>query len=286
LRRSSTRCSNTAPSAVIIAVDFYQDVILSEPAVADLPLGAHYHAWTPETIAHLWSIWASNRFLRAQFYPSAYYEALVDEARPYLGTPSVVADIGCGSGTVLSVLRQRQIGARLLGVDLSEASIATLRARWSGDPSVGLQVGSITGTGLPDGSCDLVVCTETLEHLFPADFGDGLAEIARVLVPGGRLLASVPLEERPNFVVCPECHAIFTPYQHMLFNFTIRALSEALDARGLEIAHVIHPIDTGVPRRAWKRFVKDRVLRPWFPGLSRRLFRVAGVSGFVARKRV
>jgi hypothetical protein len=48
--------------------------------------------------------------------------------------------------------------------------------------------------------------------------------------------------------------------------------------------HVIHPIDTGVPRRAWKRWLKDRVLRPLFPGLTRRLFRVAGVSGFVARK--
>jgi hypothetical protein len=49
--------------------------------------------------------------------------------------------------------------------------------------------------------------------------------------------------------------------------------------------HVIHPIDVGVPRKAWKRFVKDRVLRRLLPGLSRRLFRVAGVSGFVARKR-
>jgi hypothetical protein len=49
--------------------------------------------------------------------------------------------------------------------------------------------------------------------------------------------------------------------------------------------HVIHPIDTGVPRRAWKRFVKDRILRPFFPKLTRRLFRVAGVSGFLARKR-
>ena len=274
------------PSSCSTDVDFYRDVIMSEPAAAaDLPLGAHYHVWTPETIAQLWSIWANNRFLRSQFYPSGYYEALLDEARPYLGTPSVVADIGCGSGTVLSVLRERRIGARWVGVDLSDASIAALRARWASDPLMAFQVGSITSTGLPDASCDLVVCTETLEHLFPADFGDGLGEIARVLTPGGRLLASVPLEERPNFVVCPGCHAIFTPYQHMLFNFTIRALGEALDTRGLEILHVIHPIDTGVPRRAWKRVLKEWVLRPLFPGVARRLFRVAGVSGFVAQKR-
>ncbi len=267
-------------------VDFYEDVIATEPgAAADLPLGAHYHAWTPQTIAALWSIWATNRLLRRQFYPASYYEALLDEARRHLDTPSVVADIGCGSGTVLSVLRRRRIGARLIGVDLSEAAIATLRAKWADQASFTFQVGTITHTGLPDASCDLVVCTETLEHLFPGDFRNGLTEIGRVLAPGGRLLATVPLEERPNFVVCPECHTIFAPYQHMLFNFTIAALNDALGASGLEIVHVIHPIDTGVPRRAWKRFVKDRVLRPLFPGVARRLFRVAGVSGFVARKR-
>jgi hypothetical protein len=70
----------------------------------------------------------------------------------------------------------------------------------------------------------------------------------------------------------------------MLFNFTIAELAIALRPHGLEIAHVIHPIDLGVPRRAWKRWLKDRVLRRLFPGLTRRLFRVAGVSGFVARK--
>jgi SAM-dependent methyltransferase len=267
-------------------VDFYQDVIAAERADAsELPLGAHYHTWTDETIAALWSIWANNRCLRKQFYPAAYYDALLDEARPYLGRTSVVADIGCGSGTVIGVLRRRQMGTRVVGVDLSEASVEALRTRWAGDAAVGFQVGSITRTGLGDGSCDLVICTETLEHLFPDDFRAGVREIARVLAPGGSLLASVPLEEKPAFVVCPECHAIFTPYQHMLFNFTIAALGDALGGHGLDIVRVIHPIDIAEPRRAWKRFVKERVLRPWFPGLTRRLFRVAGVSGFVARKR-
>ena len=266
-------------------MDFYQDVIGTAQTSADLPLGAHFHAWTPDSIAQLWTIWANNRLLRRQFYPAAYYEALVDEARAHLGAPSTVADIGCGSGTVLSVLRERRIGSRLVGIDLSEASVATLRDRWKDDPAFTLQVGSIARTGLPDGSVDLVVCTETLEHLFPNDLRDGLREIARVLAPGGRLLASVPLDERPAFVVCPECHAIFAPYQHMLFNFTVAALADALAAHGLEIVQVIDPIDTGVPRRAWKRFVKDRVMRPLFPGFTRRLFRVAGISGVVARKR-
>jgi SAM-dependent methyltransferase len=267
-------------------MDFYEDVVRTEQLQAhDLPLGAHVHSWTVETIADLWTIWANNRMLRSQFYPARYYEALLAEAAPHLGTPTTIADIGCGSGTVLSVLRRKRIGQQLIGVDLSETSLAALREQFDGDATCRFRVGSIAASGLDPASCDVVVCTETLEHLFPADFAAGMVEIARILKPGGRLLASVPLEERPNFVACPECHAIFTPYQHMLFNFTIAGLSDALQKCDLQIVHVIHPIDRGVPRRAWKRFAKQHVLKRFFPGLERRLFRVDGITGFVARKR-
>jgi ubiquinone/menaquinone biosynthesis C-methylase UbiE len=267
-------------------MQFYEDVIKSAPAAAgDLPLNAHFHAWTPDSVARLWSIWANNPLLRTQFYPRRYYESLLDDARPHLGEVGVVADIGCGSGTVMSVLRDRRIGRRRIGIDLSEESIARLRQVFDSDPAYEFRVGSISRTGLDSESCDLAICTETLEHLFPADFETGLDEIARVLKPHGRFLATVPLEERPAFVVCPECHAIFAPFQHMLFNFTIAGLGEALKRRDLEIVHLVHPIDTAQPRAAWKRVVKDRIMRPLLPGLTRRLFRVAGVSGFVARKR-
>lgn len=267
-------------------MDFYEDVLKASGAREKaLPLRAHFHAWTPDTIAATWTIWANTESLRRQFYPAHYYAAMLAEAAPHIGTPDVVADIGCGTGTVIGILQRDGIGRQLIGVDLSDASLSALRTAFAGDPRCTFRVGAIAATGLAAASCDLVVCTETLEHLYPADFHCGLAEIARILRPGGRLLATVPLEERPNFVACPECHAIFTPYQHMLFNFTLAGLASALAANGLEIAHVIQPIDSGVPRRAWKRLLKDRIMRPLFPGLTRRLFRVAGVSGFVAVRR-
>jgi ubiquinone/menaquinone biosynthesis C-methylase UbiE len=266
-------------------VEYYADFLKSlEQRPEDFPLSAHYHTWTPESVTRVWKVWTNNRYLRTQFYPREYFEAFLAQARPHLGPVGVVADIGCGTGTMLSILAGAGIGAQLVGVDLSDESLEKLRKAFANDSRLTFKVGSISRIPLVDQSCDLVICTETIEHLFPSDFAQGLAEIARVLKPGGHLLTTVPLQERPAFVVCPECYAIFTPFQHMLFNFTIAGLAKELGRHGVEIVHVIHPIDTGVPRRAWQRFVKERILERNLPGLARRLFRVAGVTGFVARK--
>ncbi len=266
-------------------MEHYADYLKSKPPrPEDFPLTAHYHTWTPDSVTRVWKVWANNQYLRTQYYPREYFEAFLAQARPHLGTVGVVADIGCGTGTMLSILAQAGIGSQLVGVDLSEESLARLRTAFAGDPKLTFKVGSISQIPLEDGSCDVVICTETLEHLFPSDFTQGLAEIARVLKPGGHLLTTVPLEEKPAFVVCPECYSIFTPFQHMLFNFTIAGLARELGQHGVEIVHVIHPIDTGVPRQAWRRFLKDRILTKYLPGVARRLFRVSGVTGFVARK--
>jgi SAM-dependent methyltransferase len=58
-----------------------------------------------------------------------------------------------------------------------------------------------------DSSVELVLCTETLEHVF--DYGRFLSEAGRCLRPGGRLLATVPFAARWHFV--PNDFWRFTP---------------------------------------------------------------------------
>jgi SAM-dependent methyltransferase len=94
----------------------------------------------------------------------------------------VVLDVACGSAP----LWPRLPGRTYVGVDLSAAELAVARRR---GPDL-LARASATALPLDSGSVDVVVCSMALQVLTPLPAA--LAEIARVLKPGGRLVATVP----------------------------------------------------------------------------------------------
>jgi SAM-dependent methyltransferase len=94
-----------------------------------------------------------------------------------------VLDVGCGTGGVLAGLGG---GIRPFGVDRSTLALAHCRAR-------GLSAVACSSAGdLPfaAGSFDVVMLLDVLEHF--ADEQKLLAEIRRLVRPGGRVLVSVP----------------------------------------------------------------------------------------------
>ncbi|MER7518341.1 class I SAM-dependent methyltransferase [Streptomyces sp. NPDC126499] len=97
-----------------------------------------------------------------------------------------VLDAGCGSGPLSAALRER--GAVVTGLDASAAMLALARRRLGAD--VDLRLGDL-GEPLPfaDSVFDDVVASLVLHYL--EDWGPALAELRRVLRPGGRLIASV-----------------------------------------------------------------------------------------------
>ena len=101
-----------------------------------------------------------------------------------------VLEVGCGPGR-LSIRLARQYGLDVTGLDLDPAMIERARAnaahRGNGDqrrPS--FLVGDVAALAFPDRSFDLVISTLSMHHW--ADPAAGLAEIGRVLRPGGRAL--------------------------------------------------------------------------------------------------
>lgn len=89
-----------------------------------------------------------------------------------------VLDVGCGR----KPYRRLVLAARYVGVDLDTPA---MRAR-------GVADAFYDGRTLPfpDACFDAVVCTQVLEHVFTPD--EFLAELRRVLRPGGRLVLAVP----------------------------------------------------------------------------------------------
>ncbi|MFD7833827.1 class I SAM-dependent methyltransferase [Streptomyces sp. NPDC059761] len=117
---------------------------------------------------------------------NAYYErpAMLALAGEVAGRR--ILDAGCGSGALSAALRER--GAVVTGIDASAGMLALARRRL-GD-GVALHVVDLSDR-LPfaDGAFDDVVASLVLHYV--EDWGPTLAELRRVLRPGGRLIASV-----------------------------------------------------------------------------------------------
>jgi 2-polyprenyl-3-methyl-5-hydroxy-6-metoxy-1,4-benzoquinol methylase len=96
-----------------------------------------------------------------------------------------VLDIACGEGYGAAAL-QKAGAAHVIGVDISESVCLHARSKYGLDA----RPGPAEQIPLADGSVDVIVSFETIEHV--PDTSRFLDECVRVLVPGGRLLISTP----------------------------------------------------------------------------------------------
>ena len=99
---------------------------------------------------------------------------------------ALVLDVGCGDGSALAAAAAANPAHRFAGLDWSVDALRQARAR-------GLSVmrGSVSPR-LPvaDDAADAVIMSELIEHLVDPD--GAIAEVRRVLRPGGSLLLSTP----------------------------------------------------------------------------------------------
>lgn len=98
-----------------------------------------------------------------------------------------VLDLGCGDGFLPQVLAERSPGALLVGVDIAEADVERARARAL--PNAEFLVARAQALPLPDASFDVVLSHMTL--MLMHEIEDVLAEVARVLRPGGTFVGLV-----------------------------------------------------------------------------------------------
>ncbi|MFI7643173.1 class I SAM-dependent methyltransferase [Nonomuraea sp. NPDC049400] len=179
---------------------------------------------------------------------NAYYErpAMLALAGDVAGRR--ILDAGCGSGPLSAALRD--CGAVVTGIDSSAAMLALARRRLGGDADLHV-VDLSDPLPFPDGAFDDVVASLVLHYL--EDWGPTLAELRRVLRPGGRLIASVDhpfvaytfQDPRPDYFATTSytfdwrLNGQSTPMR--LWRKPLHAMTDAFTTAGFRLAIISEP---------------------------------------------
>lgn len=100
--------------------------------------------------------------------------------------PAAILDVGCGTGILLKEAQLRFPSAELFGIDAAIEMVRVAEASLPAGSPIHFQEALAEELPFSDGRFDLVFSTMTFHHW--ADQGKGIAEVARVLAPGGRWL--------------------------------------------------------------------------------------------------
>ena len=211
----------------------------------------------------------------------------VDFARLPIAAGERVLDLGCGFGRHAFEAYRR--GADVVAVDRSADEVAEVTKMFHAMVAAGEAAPSqlaravradLTALPFPDGSFDVVIASEVLEHI--PDDARAIGEIARVVRPGGRVAVTVPRwwPERVCWTLSESYRT--EPGGHVRI-YTGDGLASRLTDAGLVVggrhhAHALHSpywwINCAIgreslPARVYHRLlVWDIVKRPW---LTRRV---------------
>lgn len=214
----------------------------------------------------------------------------VDFRRLGLRAGDRLLDVGCGGGRHAFEAHRR--GAHTVafdhnGGDTKDAAAMLAAMRLGGEAPTGVLGTAVNGDALTlpfaDGAFDRVIAAEVLEHV-PAD-GAAMAELARVLRPGGTLAVTVPrwFPERVCWALAEEYHAPHVPDGHVRI-YRRSQLAWLVTAAGLRPtrSHHAHALHTPYwwlkcalgldrpdrwPVRTYHRFLLwDITRKPWVTG--------------------
>lgn len=193
-----------------------------------------------------------------------------------------VLDLGCGFGRHAFEAYRR--GAHVVAVDRSVEEVAEVTAMFramsaAGEAPAGLIACAVRADLLslpfPDGSFDVVMASEVLEHI-PAD-ELAMAEIARVVRPGGRVAVTVPRywPERVCWVLSQDYHDVAGGHVRIYRGDVLaeRLARAGLVSAGSHHAHALHSPywwlncalgRESLPSRTYHRvLVWDIMKKPW-----------------------
>ena len=267
----------------------YQEIFAKLEIEQDVFLGkesefrSEEYKW-PRDPLHDWS--------RAWEYPyvynhlAAFVEKLPQDSRP------VVADVG--SGVTFFPFYLAKLGYNVVCTDIDRICERDLSlARKCLPQTLGtVDFRLIKDASIPfeDLECDAVYCISVLEHI--PDFEETIAEIARILRPGGLLLLTCDINWRPDDGLQLDS-VQYARLTSSIDRFFVRIWPERTihPTNVLTTKNSIYPLTGSNHGIAWMgcRLIKQKILKPLLgrkPGRVRIVPPHLAIQGFVLRKRM
>jgi SAM-dependent methyltransferase len=169
--------------------------------------------------------------------------SVLDDFAAGLAPSQIVLDLGCGPAQVGGYLTDR--GLRVVGIDLA---LQMLRLALQRSPAVRLTCGDLRELPLRPHSFAGVVAFYSIHHLQREELPRGLAEIRRVLSPGGRLLIATHLGEGEKYTEEFLGHRITSVGGTMYREPELRAALER-QSFAIENIQTRDPLDNEYPSR-------------------------------------
>jgi SAM-dependent methyltransferase len=168
----------------------------------------------------------------------------VDFDRLGIGPDTKVIDVGCGAGRHSFEAYRR--GADIIAFDQDVAELADVAKMFEAmaeagevpaEASAEARAGDALDLPYADGTFDVVIASEILEHV-PADEA-AIAELVRVLKPGGLLAVTVPrwLPEKLCWILSDEYHANEGGHVRI---YQASELRSKIEARDMKFTHTHH----------------------------------------------
>jgi len=136
--------------------------------------------WTRDGDETSWAEWAEAR----AGAPATPFVSELIQAHPAPSPRAWALDLGCGTGRALSPLAEA--GYRVAGLDATARAVELCRERARAEPLPAWPIrASAAALPLRDGCASFVLAIASLFHLTRPELESALAEVRRVLSPGG-----------------------------------------------------------------------------------------------------
>ena len=186
-------------------------------------------------------------------------------AAPRVGDDAL--DVGCGPGFLCADLAAGVgDGGSVLGVDQSESMLELARARCAEWSNTRFSTGDAVSLPAEAASFDLATCTQVLEYVEEID--RALAEIARVLRPGGRTLLLATDWRSVAWHSSDDArmdHMLSAWEEHLAHPALPRTLAARLETQGMRVTTIER---YSIVERADERSGYTQMLMTMLPGFA------------------